>query len=185
MKAATRLRRMECRTGLVVLTVKGEGGDGATPGRWSHGRKLVAAMDSFTLLAVLDDLWARMRVELPDQRYRQVSVTFLELTAAAETQLALFDAAPAVTAAIEARRLALSAAIDRMNVRFGRDAVTVGHDSAGASRSSGPRIAFTRDSGAGGVWSREPEEVGARCGSRRRGASCSGGTKSQNRTGSS
>jgi DNA polymerase-4 len=161
MKAATRLRRMECRTGFVVLTVKGEGsggeGDGedatvggeerrggVTPGRWSHGQKLVAAMDSFTLLAVLDDLWARMRAELPDQRYRQVSVTFLELTAAAETQLALFDSGHAVTPATEARRLALSAAIDRMNVRFGRDAVTVGHDSAGASRSSGPRIAFTR-----------------------------------------
>lgn len=144
MKAATRLRRMECRTGLVVLTVKGEGGDGNTPGRWSHGQKVVAAMDSFTLLSVLDGLWMRMRVDLPDQRYRQVSVTFLELTAAAETQLALFDGGPAVTPATETRRLALSAAIDRMNARFGRDAVTVGHDSAGASRSAGPRIAFTR-----------------------------------------
>lgn len=148
MKAATRLRRMECRTGFVVLTVKGEhGGDpgSRTPGgRWSHGQKLVAAHDSFTLLAVLDALWIRMRDELTDQRYRQVSVTFLELTAAAETQLALFDSGPAVTPSTEARRLALSAAIDRMNTRFGRDAVTVGHDSAGASRSSGPRIAFTR-----------------------------------------
>jgi len=163
LKAATRLRRMECRTGFVVLTVKGEKGergDGAAddgsgiggrdgpprpPGaRWSHGQKLVAAQDSFTLLAVLDGLWTRMRVELPDQRYRQVSVTFLELTEASETQLALFDSGPAVTPATEQRRLALSAAIDRMNVRFGRDAVTVGHDSAGASRSSGPRIAFTR-----------------------------------------
>ncbi|QYE34990.1 type VI secretion protein ImpB [Polymorphobacter sp. PAMC 29334] len=151
MKAATRLRRMECRTGFVVLTVKGEkgeavGGDGSrTPGlRWSHGQKLVAAHDSFTLLAVLDSLWLRMRAELAEQRYRQVSVTFLELTTAAETQLALFDAGPAVTPETEARRLALSAAIDRMNTRFGRDAVTVGHDSAGASRSSGPKIAFTR-----------------------------------------
>ncbi|UAJ11658.1 Y-family DNA polymerase [Glacieibacterium megasporae] len=151
MKAATRLRRMECRTGFVVLTVKGEkgeavGGDGSrTPGlRWSHGQKLVAAHDSFTLLAVLDGLWLRMRAELAEQRYRQVSVTFLELTTAAETQLALFDAGPAVTPETEARRLALSAAIDRMNTRFGRDAVTVGHDSAGASRSSGPKIAFTR-----------------------------------------
>lgn len=139
MKAATRLRRMERRTGFVVLAVKGEDG-----GRWSHGQKLVAAMDSFTLLGILDTLWLRMRAELPEQRYRQVAVTFLELTAAAETQLALFDGGPAVTPAIEARRLALSAAIDRMNSRFGRDAVTVGHDTAGAARSSGPRIAFTR-----------------------------------------
>ena len=60
-------------------------------GRWSHGQKLVAAHDSFTLLGVLDGLWTRMRAELPDARYRQVAVTFLELTDAAETQLALFD----------------------------------------------------------------------------------------------
>ncbi len=144
LKAATRLRRMDYRTAFVVLTVKGETVAGEPGGRWSHGQKLVAAQDSFTLLAVLDGLWYRMRGELADQRYRQVSVTFLELSAAAETQLALFDGGPAVTPATEARRLALSGAIDRMNRRFGRDAVTVGHDSAGAARSSGPRIAFTR-----------------------------------------
>ena len=117
-------------------------------GRWSHGQKLVAAQDSFTLLGVLDGLWARMRAELPDASYRQVSVTFLELTDAAETQLALFGkgiwGGVAVTPATETRRLALSSAIDRMNARFGRDAVTVGHDAAGATRSSGPKIAFTR-----------------------------------------
>ena len=151
MKTATRLRRMECRTGFVVLTVKGEKGDavaadGTRPlgTRWSHGQKLVAAQDSFTLLSVLDDLWTRMRAEVAEQRYRQISVTFLELTVASETQLALFDSGPAVTPPTVARRLALSTAIDRMNARFGRDAVTVGHDVVGASRSSGPRIAFTR-----------------------------------------
>ena len=177
LKAATRLRRMGCRTGFVVLSVKGEGrvgeertGEGwsgagragdapvligpapawagrmaALPGgRWSHGQKLVAAHDNFTLLAVLDALWTRMRGELPDQRYRQVAVTFLELTDAAATQLALFDDGSAVTPATEERRLALSIAIDRMNARFGRDAVTVGHDARGATRSSGPKIAFTR-----------------------------------------
>ena len=166
LKAATRLRRMACHTGFVVLSVKGEGGTagpgethGTAPawsgrmaalpgGRWSHGQRLVAAHDSFTLLAVLDTLWARMRAEFGEARYRQVAVTFLELSAATETQLALFDegfwGGPAVTPATEARRLALSAAIDRMNARFGRDAVTVGHDARGATRSSGPKIAFTR-----------------------------------------
>ncbi len=162
LKAATRLRRMGCRTAFVVLSVKGEGAPGevavtsgtapawsgrmaALPGgRWSHGQKLVAAHDSFTLLDVLDGLWTQMRAELPDQRYRQVAVTFMELTDAAETQLTLFDGGAAVTPATERRRLALSTAIDRMNTRFGRDAVTVGHDSRGATRSSGPKIAFTR-----------------------------------------
>ena len=162
LKAATRLRRMECRTAFVVLSVKGEGRPGevaitsgtapawsgrmaALPGgRWSHGAKLVAAHDSFTLLDVLDGLWSRMRAELPDARYRQVAVTFMELTDAAETQLALFDSGAVLTPATERRRLALSTAIDRMNTRFGRDAVTFGHDARGATRSSGPKIAFTR-----------------------------------------
>ncbi len=139
MKAATRLRRMECRTSMIVLTVKGEAGT-----KWSHGCRLVAAQDSFTLLHCVEGLWARMLGEMPDPRYRQVSVTFLELTPASEAQLALFDAGTSISAATEARRLSLSRALDKANARWGRDAVTVGHDERGATRSSGPKIAFTR-----------------------------------------
>ena len=139
LKAATRLRRMECRTSLVVLTVKGE-----EKTKWSHGSRLVAAHDSFTLLHVLEGLWTRMRGEMPEQRYRQVSVTFVDLTPASEAQLSLFDAGTSLSAATEAKRLALSRALDKVNGRWGRDAVTIGHDAKGATRSSGPKIAFTR-----------------------------------------
>jgi DNA polymerase-4 len=34
--------------------------------------------------------------------------------------------------------------MDRMNQRFGRDAVTLGHHDGGSTRSRGPAIAFTR-----------------------------------------
>ena len=139
MKAATRLRRMECRTSMLVLTVKGE-----EKTKWSHGVRLVAAQDSFTLLSSLEGLWTRMLGEMTEHRYRQVSVTFLELTPASEAQLALFDAGTSISAATEARRLSLSVALDKANARWGRDAVTVGHDALGATRSSGPKIAFTR-----------------------------------------
>jgi DNA polymerase-4 len=139
MKAATRLRRMECRTSLMVLTVKGE-----DKTKWSHGSRLVAAQDSFTLLSVLERLWTRMLGEMPEHRYRQVSVTFLELSPASEAQLALFDAGTSISAATEAKRLSLSHALDKANLRWGRDAVTIGHDARGATRSSGPKIAFTR-----------------------------------------
>ena len=139
LKAATRLRRMECRTGTLVLTVKGE-----ERSKWSKGVRLVPAQDSFTLLAGLDGLWNRMLGEMAERRYRQVSVTFLELTPAGEAQLGLFDSATSVSAATEARRLSLSRALDKANARWGRDAVTVGHDAHGATRSSGPKIAFTR-----------------------------------------
>ena len=139
MKAATRLRRMECRTATVVLTVKGE-----ERTKWSHGTRLVAAQDSFTLLACLEGLWTRMLAEMPERRYRQVAVTFLELSPASEAQLGLFDTGSHLSAATEARRLSLSRALDKANARWGRDAVTVGHDQYGATRSSGPKIAFTR-----------------------------------------
>ena len=139
LKAATRLRRMECRTSTLVLTVKGEDRT-----KWSHGQRVVAAHDSFTLLHALDGLWTRMRGELAAQRYLQVSVTFLDLTPASEAQLGLFDGGSSVSAATEARRLSLSRALDKVNGRWGRDAVTIGHDARGATRSSGPKIAFTR-----------------------------------------
>ena len=78
------------------------------------------------------------------QRLLQVGVTLGELTAADAVQRGLFDTGETLDAREEARRLALSQAMDRVNKRFGRDAVTLGHDSAGAARSQGPRIAFTR-----------------------------------------
>jgi DNA polymerase-4 len=56
----------------------------------------------------------------------------------------MFDSGAALDAGAEARRLGLSRALDKVNHRFGRDAVTIGHDAIGAGRSSGPRIAFTR-----------------------------------------
>jgi len=143
-KAATRLRRMECRTALLTLSVGGETPDRAARPKWAQARRLVPAQDNFTLLAALDRLWTAMRSDFAPQHYRKVSVTLLELSPQAETQLALFDRDGAVGAATETKRLALSRAMDRVNQRFGRDAVTIGHDAHGAARGSGPKIAFTR-----------------------------------------
>ena len=143
-KAATRLRRIECRAGLLVLSVKGEAADRTVRPKWSRPVRLVPGQDSFTLLAALDRLWATMRCEFAPLHYRQVAVVLSELSPAAETQLALFDREGNVGIASESRRLALSRAMDRVNHRWGRDAVTIGHDARGAARGSGPKIAFTR-----------------------------------------
>ena len=138
-KAATRLRRMQYSCNALVLTVRGEVIDGARP-KWSGERKLAACEDNFTLLAALDALWAQMRPALAVPRYLQVAVTLLGLKPANAVQLGLFDTA----ARSQVRRLALSQAMDRVNSRFGRDAVTIGHDARGGTRSKGPAIAFTR-----------------------------------------
>jgi DNA polymerase-4 len=79
-----------------------------------------------------------------DRRLLRVGVTLSDFSAVDAVQLNLFDAAAAPDAVTDAKRLALSRAIDKVNARFGRDAVTLGHDELGASRSGRPAIAFTR-----------------------------------------
>jgi DNA polymerase-4 len=148
-KAATRLRRAERRTGWIELGIKAEPPEGARragvkPLRWSHGARLPQVMDTVTMLEALDTLWARMLDEFPPRRFLQVAVTLGALSEQHAVQADMFDGAVAVDAAAEARRVKLSQAMDQVNKRFGRDAVTMGHDSAGAGRSQGPRIAFTR-----------------------------------------
>lgn len=146
-KAATRLRRAEKRTGMIDLFVRGEGvvggGGGAKGPKWSGHARLPAVMDTLSLLTTFESLWAQMRRDFAVPRYLQVGITLGELSAADDLQPGLFDSG-SLDADTEARRLALSRAMDKVNQRFGRDAVTLGHDSAGAARSSGPRIAFTR-----------------------------------------
>ncbi len=143
-KAATRLRRAEMRAGLLTLAVRAEGRMGGKGEKWAAAQRLPQVMDSVTLLESLDRLWAQMRAEFASQRLIQVAVTLAELAPADAVQLHLFDAGSALDPRAESRRLALSSAMDKVNRRFGRDAVTMGHDAAGAARSSGPRIAFTR-----------------------------------------
>ena len=146
-KAATRLRRVEKRTGMIDLFVRGEGvfhdGRRARGPKWSGRARLPAVMDTLTLLTAFESLWMQMRSDLAVTRYLQVGITLGELSAADGLQPGLFETG-GLDAHTEERRLALSRAMDKVNQRFGRDAVTLGHDSAGEARSSGPRIAFTR-----------------------------------------
>ena len=140
MKAGTRLRRADLRAGWLGLFVKGE----ERGQKWQAGIKLRQVMDSISLVEGLEGLWAQMSREFPLRRLLQVGVVLAELTEASAPQPDLFNDDALLCARTDRRRLALSQAIDRMNQRFGRDAVTLGHDASGASRSRGPAIAFTR-----------------------------------------
>ena len=140
MKAGTRLRRADLRAGWLGLFVKGE----ERGQKWQAGIKLRQVMDSISLVEGLEGLWAQMSREFPLRRLLQVGVVLAELTEASAPQPDLFNDDALLCARTDQRRLALSEAIDRMNQRFGRDAVTLGHDASGASRSRGPAIAFTR-----------------------------------------
>jgi DNA polymerase-4 len=140
-RAATRLRRADKTAGWLELTVKAEAPPGEKPPKWSAGVRLSRVMDTVTLLERLDALWATMLGAFAAQRFLQVGVTLGELGDADAAQAGLFDEGAQRESE---RRLALSRAMDKVNARFGRDAVTLGHDAVGAGRSQGPRIAFTR-----------------------------------------
>jgi DNA polymerase-4 len=109
--------------------------------RWAGEVRLAPVMDTPALLAALEGLWAEMLDGFPHRRLLQLGVVLSDLSDAAAAQPGLFEADAARD---ESRRLALSRALDAVNARFGRDAVTLGHDALGAVRSAGPRIAFTR-----------------------------------------
>lgn len=140
MKAGTRLRRANSRAGWLGLFVKGE--ERGT--NWKGGAKLPRVADSISLVEAMERLWTQMEREFPQRRLLQVGVVLGELTEASAAQADLFDSNALLCARTDQRRLALSEAMDRMNQRFGRDAVTLGHDANGATRSRGPAIAFTR-----------------------------------------
>jgi DNA polymerase-4 len=140
-KAATRLRRAGKRCGRLGLSVKAESARDTKAARWAGEVRVAALMDTPALLAALDGLWAQMVAGFAVQRLLQVGVVLSDLSEADAVQGGLFDTR---CAADEARRVALSRAMDKVNARFGRDAVTLGHDRMGAVKSAGPRIAFTR-----------------------------------------
>ncbi|WP_416909107.1 MAG: type VI secretion protein ImpB [Polymorphobacter sp.] len=140
-KAATRLRRAGKRCARLGLSVKAEARAGTTPARWKGEVKLTAVLDTPALLSALERLWQQMSQEFGAARLLQVGVVLSDLSEADAVQGGLFDAADL---AAETRARALSEAMDRVNARFGRDAVRLGHDRLGAVKSAGPRIAFTR-----------------------------------------
>ena len=141
-KAATRLRRAGRTAGWMGLAVKAEVQRGESVPKWSAGLRVPHVADTVTLLHALDTLWGQMLADFAPRRFLQVSITLAELGDAGAVQPELFGGGLAPADA--SRRLALSTAMDKVNARFGRDAVTLGHDAAGAARSHGPRIAFTR-----------------------------------------
>jgi DNA polymerase-4 len=140
-KAATRLRRAGKRCGRLGLSVKAESQREVKGAKWGGEVRVAALMDTPALLAALEGLWTQMERGFAVHRLLQVGVVLSDLTEADAVQGGLFDGG---CAADEARRVALSKAMDKVNARFGRDAVTLGHDQIGAVKSAGPRIAFTR-----------------------------------------
>ena len=145
LKAASRLRRKGYRARLLVLHATFED----DKSRWRASMKLPATQDSFVVLDHLDRLFPQLhaagRARTGGFRLRLVGVTLGEIEPVAGEQESLFaylDADDPL--ARETRGLALSRAMDRINERFGRHAVSVGPLDGSRIDRIGTKIAFGR-----------------------------------------
>lgn len=136
-KLGSRLRRQGLIAGALVLTLDSEGGLSG-----SAERRFPATADTFVLLNAVNGLWRQAAVKLGGQGVRYVGVALLRVSETGAGQPNLFGWTP--EAEEDPRALRLCRALDRLNQRFGKDAVTIGPKVAGLSEYLGAKIAFTR-----------------------------------------
>jgi DNA polymerase-4 len=133
LKAASRLRAADGITRHLTLHARFE-----SKRQWSATRRLAPTDDSFPLLAALNTLWPQLTRELTCRdRIRTIGISLDDVKPAAGTQLGLFE--PRI-----GRTLEIARAMDRINARFGRNAVTLGPIAAGRAGRIGTKIAFGR-----------------------------------------
>ena len=145
LKAASRLRRKGYRSRLLVLHAKFEDDKSS----WRGSMKLPATQDSFVVLHHLDALFPRLhsagRARIGGLRLRMIGVTLCEIEPVAHEQASLFaHLDPDDPLARETRTLSLSRAMDRINERWGRHAVSVGPLDGSRIDRIGTKIAFGR-----------------------------------------
>ncbi|WP_261292375.1 Y-family DNA polymerase [Sphingomonas hylomeconis] len=145
LKAASRLRRKAYRSRLLVLHARFEN-DKST---WRASRKLSSTQDSFAVLAALDTLFPQLvaagRARPGDFQIRMIGVTLAEIEPVGAEQASLFGLLdPDDPLARETRTLSLSRAMDRINEKFGRNAVSLGPQAGGRIDRVGTKIAFGR-----------------------------------------
>ena len=131
-KAAMRLRSKQWTTGRLSLFVKYIGGRST----WSEEIRFNPTQDTLELLHTLETLWARQRAQRGDTPFA-VGINFLEIRCEANTVPALFNREAA------ARRQALLAAVDRLNLKEGKNTVYFA-GAHGAVDYTPMRIAFNR-----------------------------------------
>lgn len=123
-KAAVRLRKMDLWCGRLSISVRY-----MDRTSWSKEVKMLECQDTQTLLEVVAQLWTKRQRKAP----LKVSVWFTDLIETGERTFSLFE---------DKKRQDLSRALDKLNVRYGKDTLYFGgvHE----VKSSAPtRIAFT------------------------------------------
>jgi DNA polymerase-4 len=139
LKAASRLRRLGYYASAFHIAARIENGP-----RVEAYLQCWRAQDTPTFLQLMDKGWNNIVVQAHGARFKKVSVTLSGLNAAGELQPELFTALPELDLKRRARAEHMSAALDKINHRFGRDSVLVGMLPSQGKSFSGTKVAFTR-----------------------------------------
>jgi len=139
-KAAARLRRIGYVASLFHISVRTE--DGV---RFAFDSGCRASQDSFTFLAILEEMWGQLLPEVRNKRIKKISVDLLKLEKPEDVQPDLFDIVNNKNSDKQIDKCnKLSSAIDDLNKKFGKDTVLLGMSANQGKSFSGTKIAFTR-----------------------------------------
>lgn len=140
-KAATRLRRSGFYAADFALSVR-EAGDGG--GRFGMAIRVSPAQDNFTFLHALDALWNEMIVSLKPWKIKKVSVSLYNLHEKEQITPDLFDSANAEVMAVRHKQEVVSGLMDKINQKYGAEAIRLGVSPKTQAGYVGTKIAFHR-----------------------------------------
>ncbi len=147
-KATMRMRRKNFHAGALSLAIRTVNGH-----RWEASVKFFAAHDFFTFMQHLDDLWAAMTMEcfgrapehMPARMiFKKVSVTLTHLQVDGAITDDLFSAGIEESRKVLSKRESLSDAVEKLNRKYHKDAVSLGLIPKTLSGFVGTKIAFSR-----------------------------------------
>lgn len=142
-KAGSRLRRMGYLASGFYLKARFENGE-----RWAADFRLTQTQDNFILLDAAERLWQAMLKETGPRRgrFRKVGIALHGLVPEQQVTLDLFSGGSGHERSPEqaAARAKLSAVMDRLNGKFGKDTVHIGALPGHRADFMGAKIAFNR-----------------------------------------
>jgi DNA polymerase-4 len=136
-KAASRLRRMNLLAGCFGLSVRGVSGQ-----RWAAEIPIAPGSDNFVALAAFEQLWHEAGHALRQPQLKKVGIWLTHLSTPDTVQPDLFT--PASVQQAQQLRAELSASMDKLNKKYGRDTVLVGLSAKKLAHYTGTKVAFTR-----------------------------------------
>jgi DNA polymerase-4 len=138
-KAASRLRRKEYFAENFYLSVR----TGDTE-RWSRERRIAPSQDNYTFLQALNELWNDMMLEMRPIRIKKVSIGLYNLRRAEQITLDLFDQSQKQDTEIRKKNETLTAIMDKVNQKYGGNALHLGIPPITTAGYVGTKIAFSR-----------------------------------------